>query len=193
MLLVATHRHSRSHSTAQNQTQSPLLRLSPELRTKIYGLVYASVTIELCDTPVTSVRKHRLVAEIASLTSVCRQTHSEAGPFVFSNVVLKTTGSASLEDVHILLGEQSACLRAVRSLELSETFVGEVLGRFESTAWNPLYREQYPFPYPTFARSDLPALEMVVLPLQCPSLVYARYERAIRSCFGDYKLQFVGT
>lgn len=82
------------HSTQQNQVNSPLLRLPPELRNRIYAYASSSATLKRDSTIVAAAiypngyrtsTRYYTVRDGAILRRVCRQTRSKIRPFQLDN------------------------------------------------------------------------------------------------------------
>ena len=74
-------------STQKNQVNSPLLRLPPELRNRVYAYAFTSATLK-CDSAIVGYRtsiRYYIVRDGAVLRRICRQTRSEIRPFQLHN------------------------------------------------------------------------------------------------------------
>jgi hypothetical protein len=83
-----------TRSTQQNQINSPLLRLPPELRNRIYAYDFSSATLErdsiiiataACSKGYRTSTRYYTVRDGIVLRRVCRQMHFEIRPFQLNN------------------------------------------------------------------------------------------------------------
>lgn len=112
------------HSTLRNQTDSPFLRLPPNIRNIIYSHVFASATVDAEHNPSGSISRHVVVREGAPALLVCRQMNREAARFQYSHTTLTVPDTVYFPELVYIV--QTSFSSAVYTLNLTLGMVSDL-------------------------------------------------------------------
>ena len=170
----------------QIQQQSSLLRLSAELRERIYSLVYDVTHVDVCmKSGSTGQESKRLVQRPSNLFQTCRQAHYEWEPHRWKfSVLVISEGFSSFNEFANTINTTKCDLSNVRVLR-----VDAELARSMYQQWAGATPEPEPNITPTTMIRLFPLLELITRPSsEALRLQPELFRKSVRYCFGKAKM-----